>query len=325
MKKLHYLTLDCETATLPFANEMCKDAKQKQKIAIAKPLIYDLGWVITDRLGNIEKKVSLLIQETFFVPNVFNTAYYRDKRPLYMERLAQGEIEIATWEQAMQMLQEDLEYCDIALAYNACFDFKKALPFTERYMQALYSPQYQAWEDRQRKKCKDILSGCDCSENPDYLKPTFDFRGTEYPIADLWGIACDRLINIPKYKNFCLEYRLLTNSAMFFKTSAETTFRYLLNQYEFIEEHTALADCIIESQILTKALKKGKIEPQIKEFPFRNLGETVPYVLQDKRKYIGVVHEMLEQYYELNADNWNASYERRIANCISRLEFAMRE
>ena len=73
MKKKFYLTLDTETATLPFANELCKDSKQKQKIAIAKPLVYDIGWTITDRVGNIVKKENFLIQETFFVPNVFNT------------------------------------------------------------------------------------------------------------------------------------------------------------------------------------------------------------------------------------------------------------
>lgn len=68
MRKKYYLTLDTETATLPFANEIAKNAKQKQKIAIAKPLVYDIGWVITDRLGNRVKRVNYLIQETFFVP-----------------------------------------------------------------------------------------------------------------------------------------------------------------------------------------------------------------------------------------------------------------
>ena len=76
MRKKFYLTLDTETATLPFANEMAKTASEKQKIAIAKPLVYDIGWTITDRAGNVYKKVNYLIQETFFVPNVFNTAYY---------------------------------------------------------------------------------------------------------------------------------------------------------------------------------------------------------------------------------------------------------
>ena len=56
MKKKLYLVLDTETATLPFSDTLCKDEKQKQKIAIAKPLVYDIGWTITDRQGNIIKK-----------------------------------------------------------------------------------------------------------------------------------------------------------------------------------------------------------------------------------------------------------------------------
>lgn len=43
-KELRYLVFDCETATLPFANELsANDIEKKKKIAIARPLIYDMG------------------------------------------------------------------------------------------------------------------------------------------------------------------------------------------------------------------------------------------------------------------------------------------
>ena len=61
MKKKYFLTLDTETATLPFANEIAKTPKEKQNIAIAKPLVYDIGWVISDRKGNIIKKENKII------------------------------------------------------------------------------------------------------------------------------------------------------------------------------------------------------------------------------------------------------------------------
>ena len=45
MNKKFYLTVDTETATIPFANQICKNANQKQKIAIAKPtLAADKAW-----------------------------------------------------------------------------------------------------------------------------------------------------------------------------------------------------------------------------------------------------------------------------------------
>ena len=69
-----------------------------------------------------------------------------------------------------------------------------------------------------------------------------------------------KFINIDKYRNYCLENKLISHSAEFFKSSAETSFQYLMKNYEFIEDHTALSDALIEKEILTKALKKGKIE-----------------------------------------------------------------
>lgn len=301
MRKKYYLTLDTETATLPFANEICKTAKEKQTVAIAKPLVYDIGWTITDRQGNIVKKENFLVQETFFVPNVFNTAYYRDKRPIYMELLEKGEIDVANWNDIVELLISDLEQVDLTTAYNACFDFKKAIPFTERYISALYTTDYQKWEDNQKRQCKEMVkNGKNNAKNDEYLNPYFELRGVQYPIADLWCIACERLININKYRNFCLERDLVTASVVYFKSSAETSFQYLMNNYDFIEDHTALSDAIIESQILTKALKKGKVEPTLYAFPFRDLGTTIDYVINKQNKYINSLFDLLDEYMEKN-------------------------
>lgn len=301
MRKKYYLTLDTETATLPFANEICKTAKEKQTVAIAKPLVYDIGWTITDRQGNIVKKENFLVQETFFVPNVFNTAYYRDKRPIYMELLEKGAIDVANWNDIIELLISDLEQVDLTTAYNACFDFKKAIPFTERYISALYTTDYQKWEDNQKRQCKEMVkNGKSNAKNDEYLNPYFKLRGVQYPIADLWCIACERLININKYRNFCLERDLVTASVIYFKSSAETSFQYLMNNYDFIEDHTALSDAIIESQILTKALKKGKVEPTLYAFPFRDLGTTVDYVINKQNKYINSLFDLLDEYMEKN-------------------------
>lgn len=313
MKKKLYMVLDTETATLPFANEICKTAKQKQKIAIAKPLVYDIGWVITDRLGNVVKKVNYLVQETFFVPNVFNTAYYKDKRPLYMNMLANGKIEGKCWNDIMAELIIDLSNIDMVTAYNATFDFKKAIPFTESYIKHLYSADYNNWEAKQKKKCDNILHGNDESHNDEYMNPYFKLRGIKYPMCDLWGLACERLINIDKYRNYCLDNRLLTNSALYFKTSAETSFQYLMKNHDFIESHTALSDAEIETQILLKALKKGAVKPMIKAFPFKELGYTYEYA-QRKKKYLNTVADMLEDYMT-TIDN-QSSYYARLENIL---------
>lgn len=323
-KKKYYLTLDTETATLPFANLICGNAQEKQKVAIAKPLVYDIGWVITDRKGAIVKSENFLVQETFFVPQVFNTAYYKEKRPVYMGLYQSGAIKAMYWNDIVEILLNDLRAVDITTAYNATFDFKKAIPFTERYIKHLYSEDYNEWEKKQYNICKKIIAGNKSGKNPEFLEPYFELRGERFPIADLWGIACDRLINIDKYRNYCLQNSLLTASAQYFKTSAETSFQYLMKQHDFIEDHTALSDAKVEAQLLTKALKKGKVEPELKTFPFKNLGTTIDYVQEKQPKYIHAVCNALRDYLEKH-DGWTKAnaqqgYWRNLVKAFAELE-----
>mgnify|MGYP002660488711 FL=1 len=175
-----YLVLDCETATLPFANEMNLSANDKKKIAIAKPLIYDIGWQVIDAKGYVYSRHAFLVQETFFVPNVFNTAYYKEKRPLYMEKYKAGTISAKTWNEAIKVLQNDLQYVEVVLAYNSMFDFKKAIQFTERYIDALYSPFYNEWEEGQKRICKNILNGKKWENPEEFDQYHFELRGKKY-------------------------------------------------------------------------------------------------------------------------------------------------
>lgn len=139
-RRKYYLILDCETATLPYAAKFPAD--MKKNVAIAKPLIYDLGWQIVDIRGKVYKRASYLISEIFSVPAVFNTAYYASKRPIYLERLKNKEITLADWNTAVAELIEDLDAVEAVGAYNSMFDFKKAIPFTELYVSKLYSPDF---------------------------------------------------------------------------------------------------------------------------------------------------------------------------------------
>lgn len=309
-KKKYYLVLDTETATMPFVKDF--DPVLRKQIAIAKPLVYDIGWVIVDRLGNISKKVNYLVQETFFVPNVFNTAYYAEKRPLYMRALANGSIKPALWNDIIDELVADLALVDISLAYNACFDFKKSIRFTDRYISSLYSDDYNDWERRQKWS---ITNG-DKWQNPTYSNPYFELRGNQYPFADLWALACERLINIDKYRNYCLDNNLLTASKLYFNTSAEICFQYVANQHSFVEEHTALADALIEAEILVKILRKGAVTPYLSNFPFKELGTTWEYVADKKPEYAESLVEQLNRYAETIH---HQSYLTQIENIIGYL------
>lgn len=283
--KAAYLVLDCETATLPFIREMGLTAEQKKKVSIAKPVIYDIGYTVFTRDGTILKKVSYLVQETFFVPSVFNTAYYKEKRPIYMEKLAKGEIKAKLWNDIAAELLEDCKRVKWVGAYNAIFDFKKAIPFTENYIFNLYSNNYNEWEAKQLRAASYIASGAVKTNSKNKMDMEhFCFRGNKFDIVDIWAVAIEQLVNTYLYKNTCAEFPMLTDSGLYFKSSAESVFRYLSNDYAFDEAHTALSDAEIETDIILTAFRKHKkISKGIMAFPFQELGTTVDFLLKAKK------------------------------------------
>lgn len=286
-KKLWFLTIDTETATLPFANEIALNAEQKKNIAIAKPLVYDIGWVIHDRMGVIRSTRQYLVAETFSIPSVFNTAYYKDKKPLYIEMLNSGETSVLPWNEIIKIFLHDLEGIDFICAYNARFDLKKAIPFTDLYISKIYSDNYYDWEARQRKACESIAKGIKpkgIDPETTQEKKNFLFRGKDYKLIDIWGVSCETLINNYTYKKKCIENGMLSPSGEFFKTSAESSYRYLINKYGFIESHTALSDAIIETFIISKAARRGKLVEGIIDFPFQQLGKTTDFLYAHEKK-----------------------------------------
>ena len=274
----NYLILDTETATLPFVNEWELSSEEKKKIAIARPLIYDIGWTVATRTHGIMLKRNFLVAEVFSVPSIFNTAYYHEKRPKYIEMITKGEITVMPWNVIMDILIADLHNASYVCAYNAMFDFKKAITFTEAYVKNLYSPNYYEWEDLQRNVCRFILSKPNRKDNPDFDPEHFIFRGEKYPMIDIWCIACKYLLNSNNYKKMCLESGKMSNTGLYFSTNAEVAMQYLSKKYDFIEDHTALSDAEIETEILFYCLKRGKIIVGIEYFPYKMLGETVEFV-----------------------------------------------
>ena len=271
-RRKYFLILDCETATLPHAINYIDE--QRKNIAIAKPLIYDLGWQVVDYQGRVYAKKNFLISEIFSVPAVFDTAYYAEKRPLYLEKLDKGEIMLTDWRTAVRELIEDMDACEAVGAYNSMFDFKKAIPFTELYINQLYSADFHRWLDYQNSRVDEIATGKKFDNPYGFDETIFRFRGKEYPMFDLWGLSCNYLLNNDEYKKACLQNGWQTESGKYFKTSAETTYRFITGNIEFDEAHTAIDDADIESEIFALIVKKAKnkVEMGIAYFPFKILG-----------------------------------------------------
>jgi hypothetical protein len=73
----------------------------------------------------------------------------------------------------------------------------------------------------------------------------------------------------------CVDQKWETESGKYFKTSAETAFRFFSGKTDFEESHTAIDDVEIESQLFAEIIKRtrNKWEMGIEFFPFRILGK----------------------------------------------------
>ena len=204
-RKKYFITLDTETTNNNFES------------GFNDGLVYDLGFTITDKQGNIYEKRSFAIKEIFDWKELMQSAYYYHKLPIYDKRLKAKKMEkISIW-QARKIMLETMEKFGITeiYAYNTSFDIT-TLNNTIRY-----------------------LSGSACRY--------FFKYGTKY--CDIWHIACQVL---GKQKTF--QWENVRNSKNNLITNAERMFGYC-EQIDFEEEHTALSDAIVESQILSRCLQ----------------------------------------------------------------------
>lgn len=83
--------------------------------------------------------------------------------------------------------------------------------------------------------------------NCDWFKVINPFENIE--ILDIRAFACEYLVD-NRYKAFCESNNYFTDS-MNYSTTAEIMSRYINMNDTIVEEHTALADSILECEILT--------------------------------------------------------------------------
>ena len=184
-------------------------------------LVYDIGFTIADKKGNVYVKRSFAIKEIFDWKELMDTAYYKNKLPMYFEKLKKGIMEkVSIWE-ARKRVKSAMEYFGITevYAYNASFDYT-TLNNTVRY-----------------------ISGSGCR--------WFFPYGTQ--VCDIWHIACQVL---GTQKTF--QWENVRNERGNLITNAERMFAYLSQEFDFQEEHTGLADAIVETQILARCFKSHK-------------------------------------------------------------------
>lgn len=190
--------------------------------SLQKPFCYNIGYIIADVEDadcQILVKKNFVVEQVWHNPMLFSTAYYAEKRPLYVSEM-----------RARRAVLEKFGY----ITQEMCRDFK-------RYQVERAFAFNSGFDDRV------FTFNCDWFRciNP------FD----TVPISDIRGFVHEFIVG-QKYFEFCDTYGKYTDSANY-STTAETVYEFITDNPDFTEEHTALADSEIELQILIEAIKAG--------------------------------------------------------------------
>lgn len=210
-KSTRFIIIDTETAntfTRPDGNADMSDV-----------LIYDIGWAICDKDGNIYETASYVNSDIFYrEKDLMQSAYYAAKLPQYMEDIAAGERKVANiWEIRRAMLSAmERHNVTYAAAYNARFD-AKALNRTISYVTKSFSRYF------------------------------YPFGKVEW--LDIMKMAQDAVVSTRNYKQWAIDRDYLQKNGAPRKT-AEMLYQYMSGEEDFSEEHTGLADVLIEVQIM---------------------------------------------------------------------------
>ena len=209
-RKTYYLTIDTETAN-----------------GLDDPMMYDIGGAIHDRKGNVEETFSFVIYDVFCADReLFNTAYYAEKRPMYEQQIAAGSRKIVSIYTAKRYIAELCKKYNVKaiIAHNARFDYKSTNG-TMRYIT--------------KSKVRYFL--------PDGI-----------PMWDTLKMAQDTICKQKTYQRWCAANGYLQKNGRV-RATAEILYRYITGNHEFIEDHTGLEDVLIEKEIFAKCMAQHKI------------------------------------------------------------------
>jgi len=195
-----------------------------ETVGLEKCYAYDIGYIIATL--NEENFYSAVAKKQFVIDQVYNnkmlfeTSYYAHKRPKYVSLLKGRKARLKKLGHALMIMRNDIDRFEIDIwgAYNAPFD-TKVMQFN--------------------------------SESFNLVNPV-----EHLPRFDIMNVANEFIHQSVEYIEWCKENGYVMQSGLC-ETNAETTFKFISGQKDFIEEHTSLQDCEIELDILNYCIIKG--------------------------------------------------------------------
>lgn len=188
--------------------------------------VYDCGWAVVDKRGNVYRTRSFVNADIFLdEKELMESAYYAKKLPQYWDDIKAGTRILTSWYNIRKAFIEDIREFEVTevFAHNMRFDCG-TLNATERW---LTKSKYR------------------------YFFP----YGLE--ICDTLKMARDVLGKMPSYRNFCETHGYMTKNGQM-RFTAEILYRFIKGNNDFKESHTGLEDVLIEKEIMAYCYRQHK-------------------------------------------------------------------
>ena len=206
--------------------ETCPIDKDLTDVLPTNMWVYDCGWAVVDKRGNVYRTRSFVNADIFLdEKDLMKSAYYAEKIPRYWEDIKAGRRTLTSFCNIRKTLMEDIAEFNVTeiFAHNMRFDYG-TLNTTQRW---LTKSKYRYFFS------KDLV------------------------ICDTLKMARDVIAKMPTYRRFCEENGYMTKNHQV-KLTAEVIFRFITKNNDFIENHTGLEDVLIEKEILAYCYKQHK-------------------------------------------------------------------
>lgn len=191
------------------------------------PLVYDFGFSVIDENGKAYASYSFVNADIFCDDEMMANAYFAEKIPQYWEDIKSGNRILKSFRSIERTFRRVCREwnVDTFVAHNARFDYL-ALQTTKRYITT--------------------------------SKERFFFPyGSKF--VDTLKLSREVFGKNETYRNFCVTNNYVTNYGQN-RYTAEIIYRFLTNCNDFVEEHTGLADCMIEKEIFRYCLETVSAE-----------------------------------------------------------------
>ena len=189
--------------------------------------VYDVGFTICNRKGEISYRWNALVAEIFTDPDVMTGAYFAKKVfTHYAPMLDAGSISLLPWADIVSHIR------------NVCADY-------DVNVMAAYN---LAFDRRVMRMTNEMLGDG---------KPVLPFA---MDCLDIWRFACETKLSGKLYRQLA-ESQGWVSTAGNLRTGAEYAYRFCRGDWGFIEDHTALSDAEIETEILASCYASRKPIP----------------------------------------------------------------